>query len=85
MTASYKMLTEKCSEFGNVQRLEDKGNGNVCVVYSKEWEAENAISILCSCDECAARFVIFCDSLTVVPENLDRARIDGRTINVCFY
>lgn len=45
-TASYKMLNEKCNEFGDVQRLEDKGNGSVLIVYSNEWEAEGAISIL---------------------------------------
>lgn len=45
-TASYKMLSEKCNEFGDVQRVEDKGNGSVLVVYSTDWEAENAFSIL---------------------------------------
>lgn len=40
------MLTEKCNEFGNVQRIEDKGSGTVLVIYGNEWEAERAISIL---------------------------------------
>lgn len=45
-TASYKMITEKCNEFGQVQRIEDKGNSGVLVVFTSEWEAERAISIL---------------------------------------
>lgn len=40
------MLTEKCNEFGDVQRIEDKGNNGLLVVFSSEWEAERAISIL---------------------------------------
>ncbi|KAK5650527.1 hypothetical protein RI129_001556 [Pyrocoelia pectoralis] len=60
-TASYKMITEKCSEFGEVQRFEDKGNNGLLVVFSSEWEAERAI------------------------KNMDRARINGRTIDVRFF
>jgi len=60
-TASYKMLTEKCNEFGDVQRVEDKGNSGILVAFATEWEAERAI------------------------KNMDRARIDGRTIDVRFF
>lgn len=45
-TASYKMLSEKCNEFGDVQHVEEKGSGSVLVVYNTSWEAENALSIL---------------------------------------
>ncbi|XP_031332311.1 myelin expression factor 2 isoform X2 [Photinus pyralis] len=60
-TASYKMITEKCSEFGEVQRFEDKGNNGLLVVFGSQWEAERAI------------------------KNMDRARINGRTIDVRFF
>ncbi|KAK4883054.1 hypothetical protein RN001_006373 [Aquatica leii] len=60
-SASYKMLSEKCNEFGNVQRIEDKGNSGILITFSTEWEAEQAI------------------------KNMDRARIDGRTIDVRFF
>lgn len=81
------MLTEKCNEFGDVQRVEDKGNGSVLVIYSSDWEAENAFSILLSfyIALCFLSFLSYNFSLTVFSENLDRARIDGRTINVCFF
>lgn len=59
--ASYKMITEKCREFGEVQRFEDKGNSGILVVFASEWEAERAI------------------------KNMDRARINGRTIDVRFF
>jgi hypothetical protein len=51
------MLSEKFSEFGDVQHLEEKGTGSMLVVYAADWQAERAI------------------------KNLDRARIDGRTID----
>ncbi|KRT83924.1 RNA binding protein [Oryctes borbonicus] len=60
-TASYQMLRDKCLEFGDVQRVEEKGTGTVLVAFATEWEAERAI------------------------KNMDRARIDGRTIDVRFY
>ncbi|XP_018320026.1 myelin expression factor 2 [Agrilus planipennis] len=60
-TAGLRMLSEKCAEFGEVQRIDDKGSGSVLVMYSSEWEAERAI------------------------KNMDRARIDGRTIDVRFF
>lgn len=78
------MLSEKCNEFGDVQRVEDKGNGSVLVVYNSEWEAENALSIL-SFFLYILTFIRKYNSLTHFTENLDRARIDGRTINVCFF
>lgn len=45
-TASYQMLRDKCLEFGDVQRVEEKGTGTVLVAFGTEWEAERAISIL---------------------------------------
>ncbi|KAF5277404.1 hypothetical protein FQA39_LY06217 [Lamprigera yunnana] len=45
-TATYKMLNEKCNEFGDVKQIEDKGNAGILVTFSSEWEAERAISIL---------------------------------------
>lgn len=45
-TASFKMLNDKCREFGDVQNIEDKGNGTVVVTFANEWDAERAISIL---------------------------------------
>jgi RNA recognition motif-containing protein len=56
-SASFKMLSEKFSEFGDVQHLEEKGTASMLVVYAADWQAERAI------------------------KNLDRARIDGRTID----
>lgn len=40
------MLNDKCREFGDVQNIEDKGNGAVVVTYGSDWDAERAISIL---------------------------------------
>ncbi|KAL3279534.1 hypothetical protein HHI36_017043 [Cryptolaemus montrouzieri] len=60
-SASYKMLHDKFTEFGDVQHFEEKGTGTVLVMYGTEWQAERAI------------------------KNLDRARIDGRTIDARFY
>lgn len=45
-TASYKMLHDKFSEFGDVQHFEEKGTGAMLVMYGNEWQAEKAISIL---------------------------------------
>ncbi|XP_044761221.1 myelin expression factor 2-like [Coccinella septempunctata] len=59
--ASYKVLHDKFSEFGDVQHFEEKGTGTMLVMYANEWQAERAI------------------------KNLDRARIDGRTIDARFY
>ncbi|XP_044761749.1 myelin expression factor 2-like [Coccinella septempunctata] len=60
-TASYKMLHDKFSEFGEVQHFEEKSAGTMLVMYANEWQAERAI------------------------KNLDRARIDGRTIDASFF
>ncbi|XP_045483012.1 heterogeneous nuclear ribonucleoprotein M-like [Harmonia axyridis] len=60
-SASYKMLHDKFSEFGEVQHFEEKSAGTMLVMYANEWQAERAI------------------------KNLDRARIDGRTIDASFY
>ncbi|KAK9879193.1 hypothetical protein WA026_004042 [Henosepilachna vigintioctopunctata] len=60
-SASYKMLHDKFSEFGDVQNFEEKGTGTMLVMYANEWQAERAI------------------------KNLDRARIDGRTIDARFF
>lgn len=45
-SASYKMLSEKFNEFGDVQHLEEKGSGSMLIVYAADWQAERAISIL---------------------------------------
>jgi len=60
-TATYKLVSDKCQEFGSVEDVEQQQNGNIIVTFHTEWEAERAI------------------------KNMDRARIDGRTIDVGFY
>lgn len=45
-TASYKLLNEKFSEFGDVQGFEEKGHGSVLVTYGSDWQAERAIKNL---------------------------------------
>jgi hypothetical protein len=48
------MLSEKFSEFGDVQHLEEKGTGSMLVVYAADWQAERAISILYFLSDCLA-------------------------------
>ncbi|KAF5301539.1 hypothetical protein FQR65_LT08844 [Abscondita terminalis] len=84
--ASYKMITEKCREFGEVQRFEDKGNSGILVVFASEWEAETAISILLKLNRVFIVLKIcFAFFLNFFTENMDRARINGRTIDVRFF
>lgn len=40
------MLHEKFNEFGDVQHMEEKGTGSMCIMYSTDWQADRAISIL---------------------------------------
>lgn len=56
-TAQYKLITEKCQEFGAVENFEEQGIGSLLVTFMTEWDAERAM------------------------KNIDRARIDGRTID----
>lgn len=45
-TASYKMLHEKFTEFGDVHGFEEKGHGSVLITYGSDWQAERAIKNL---------------------------------------
>lgn len=45
-TASYKMLHEKFTEFGEVHGFEEKGHGSVLITYGSDWQAERAIKNL---------------------------------------
>ena len=45
-SATYAVLRNKCSEFGEVQRVDEKGSGTCIVTFASEWDAERAISIL---------------------------------------
>ncbi|XP_057671459.1 myelin expression factor 2-like isoform X2 [Diorhabda carinulata] len=45
-SVSYKLLNEKCSEFGEVQGFEAKGPGSVLLTYASDWQAEKAIKNL---------------------------------------
>ncbi|CAG9856984.1 unnamed protein product [Phyllotreta striolata] len=45
-TASYKLLNEKFSEFGDIQGFEEKAHGSVLVTYGSDWQAERAIKNL---------------------------------------
>lgn len=45
-TAQYKLITEKCQEFGAVENFEEQGIGSLLVTFMTEWDAERAMSIL---------------------------------------
>ncbi|CAH1183251.1 unnamed protein product [Phaedon cochleariae] len=45
-SASYKMLHEKFTEFGDVLTFEEKGTGNILITYGSDWQAERAIKNL---------------------------------------
>lgn len=45
-TASYKMLHEKFTEFGDVHSFEEKNHGSVLITYGSDWQAERAIKNL---------------------------------------
>lgn len=45
-TASYKMLHEKFTEYGDVVSFEEKSPGSVLVGYGSDWQAERAIKNL---------------------------------------
>lgn len=45
-TASYKMLHEKFTEFGDIHGFEEKGHGSVLITYGSDWQAERAIKNL---------------------------------------
>ncbi|XP_057666604.1 myelin expression factor 2-like [Diorhabda carinulata] len=44
--ASYKLLSEKFSEFGEVQGFEEKSHGSILITYGSDWQAERAIKNL---------------------------------------
>ncbi|CAG9830384.1 unnamed protein product [Diabrotica balteata] len=45
-SASYKLLHEKFTEFGDVHGFEEKMHGSVLVTYGSDWQAERAIKNL---------------------------------------
>ncbi|KAJ8971510.1 hypothetical protein NQ317_008456 [Molorchus minor] len=45
-TASYKMLHEKFTEYGDVMLMEEKSPGSVLITYGSDWQAERAIKNL---------------------------------------
>ncbi|XP_023025459.1 uncharacterized protein [Leptinotarsa decemlineata] len=45
-TASYKMLHEKFTEFGDIHGFEEKAHGSVLITYGSDWQAERAIKNL---------------------------------------
>lgn len=45
-SATYKVMLDKLSEYGDVKFMEEKGQGSVLVIYGSDWQAESAYSIL---------------------------------------
>lgn len=41
-SATYKVMLDKLSEYGDVKFMEEKGQGSVLVIYGSDWQAESA-------------------------------------------